>query len=330
MLQLDNSTPFAANMALFPNEEAIDTLYVLVRATFNIGKQWTLADEQLPPVEADEYWTEPGKSSIKYASDFHTGKPSSDIIMLGHACAPNDQEVKQLDVTLTVGQVHKTVRVFGDRSWQDGHITAPQPFKTMAMVYEKAFGGVHVIDGQIAEVEARNPVGRGFAGQRKSEEMNGVPLPNLEDPHNLIIEPGQQPLPACFGASAPHWMPRSQYAGTYDDVWQTKRAPYLPEDFDKRFFCMAHPELVYPGYLRGGEPVEITNMHPRGTMKFNVPNVKLSTDVTMAGNSVQPKFNLETLIIEPNQFKVGMIWRAAVQCDKKALKISNIKINLAR
>jgi hypothetical protein len=330
MLQLENSTPFAANMALFPNEAAIDTLYILVRATFNIGKQWTLADEQLPPVEADEYWTEPAKSSIKYPSDYHVGKPSSDIIMLGHACAPNNQEVAQLDVSLTVGQVHKTIRVFGDRKWQDGRMTAPQPFKTMAMVYEKAYGGVHIVDGQVVAVEARNPVGRGFAGQRKAEEMNGVPLPNLEDPNNLITDPMQQPEPACFGVVAPHWMPRSQYAGTYDEAWQTQRAPYLPKDFDKKFFSMAHPELVYPTYLQGGEPIEITNMHPRGTISFNLPKVKLKTDVTIVGSSVQPNFNLETLVIEPNQLKLGMLWRAAVQCDKKALKISDVKISLVR
>lgn len=330
MLQLKNNTPFGANMALFPNEEAIDTLYILVRATFNIGKQWTLADEQLPPTVADEYWTEPGKSSIKYASDFHTGKPCSDVIMLGHACAPVGKEVTRLDVALSVGKVHKTVRVFGDRHWQDGHITPPKPFKTMALVYEKAYGGAHIADGQIAAVDGRNPVGRGFIGHRKPEEMNGVPLPNLEDPANLITDPTHQPTPACFGISAPHWLPRSQFAGTYDEAWQTRRAPYLPEDFDKRFFCMAHPELVYPGYLRGGEPVEITNMHPKGKMVFQVPHVKLATDVTVDGSSVQPRFNLETLIIEPNHLKLGMVWRAAMQCDKKALKISDIKINLVR
>lgn len=330
MLQLDNTTPFAANMALFPNEEAIDTLYILVKATFNIGKQWTLADEQLPPVEGDEYWTEPGKSSIKYASDYHTGKASSDIIMLGHAFAPNNQEVNQLDVSLTVGQVHKTVRVFGDRYWQDGRITAPKPFRTMAMVYEKAYGGVHIADGQVVAAEERNPVGRGFVGQRKPEEMNGVPLPNLEDPNNLIQDPMQQPEPACFGAIAGHWMPRSQYAGTYDEAWQSGRAPYLPEDFDKRFYSMAHPDLIYPEFLRGGEPVEISSMHPRGTIKFILPTVRLKTDITVAGSSVQPAFNLETLIIEPNQLKLGMVWRAAMQCDKKSLKISDVRVTMVK
>lgn len=252
MLQLQNNTPFDANMALFPNEDAVDTLYILVKATFNIGKNWTLADEQLPLLVGDEYWTEPVKSSIKYPSDYHTGKPCSDIMMLGHACAPDGKEVTSLDVSLTVGEVYKTIRVFGDRHWQNGHITASKPFRTMPLVYEKAYGGVHIADGQIVAADERNPVGRGFAGLRSVEQMNGVPLPNLEDPANLISDISQQPLPACFAASAPHWMPRSQYAGTYDEQWQTTRAPYLPQDFDRRFFNMAHPDLVYPGYLQGG------------------------------------------------------------------------------
>lgn len=330
MLQLKNNTPFAANIALFPNEEAIDTLYILVKATFNIGKKWSLTDDQPSPVEADVYWTEPGKSSIKYASDYHTGKPASDIIMLGHACAPNNQEVRQLDVNLRVGKVHKAIRVFGERHWQDGRITHPQPFQSMAMVYEKAYGGVHIADGRIVAVDNRNPVGRGFAGQRKPDEMNGVPLPNLEDPEDLINDPVQQPVPACFGASAPHWMPRSQFAGTYDEKWQTERAPYLPGDFDRRFFNMAHPDLVYPGYLTGGESVEITNMHPMGDMQFTIPSVNFMTDVTMAGASFQPDVKLETLIIEPNQLKLSMVWRAKVECDKKALKISDVKIRMKR
>ena len=330
MLQIQNNTPFAADMNVFPNEHAIDTLYVLVRATFNIGKQWTLADKQVPPMIADKYWTEPGESSLKYGSDCHTGKPCSDIIMLGHAHAPNNQETRQLDVALTVGQVHKTIRVFGNRHWYNGRITPPEPFKTMAMVYEKAFGGEYIVNGISTAVEERNPVGQGFSGQRKVDEMNGVPLPNLEDPNNLITDINQRPAPACFAISAPHWQPRSAYAGTYDEAWQAQRAPFLPEDFDKRFFSMSHPDLVYPGFLIGGEQVEISNMHPCGTLKFALPHVKLNTVVFIAGETVQPVFNLETLLIEPNELKLSMVWRAAVQCDKKMLKISNVKINIER
>jgi hypothetical protein len=302
----------------------------MVKATFDIGKQWTLANEQTPPLEGDEYWDEPGESSIKYASDYHIGKPSSDIIMLGHAFAPDGQTVQQLDVNLTLGQVHKTVRVFGDREWQGARMSAPQPFRTMAIMYEKAYGGAHIVDEEIDTIEGRNPVGCGYAGQRTVEEMNGVALPNLEDPNDLIRDINHQPAPACFGVSAPHWLPRSARAGSYDEAWKTGRIPYLPEDFDKRFFNMAHPDLVYPGFLKGGESVEISNMHPAGTLKFDLPVINLKSNVIIAGESTQPEFNLETVIIEPNQLKLSMIWRAAAQCGRKALKISDVKISTVR
>jgi hypothetical protein len=330
MLQLKNSTRFAANMALFPNEAAVDTLYVIVKATFDIGKDFTLADEQTPPVAADVYWTEAGKSSIKYASDMHIGKPSTDIVMLGHACVPGQKEATQLDVSLSVGKVNKTVRVIGDRQWQDGRMTPPAPFTTMAMVYEKAYGGVHIANGKMAGSETRNPVGRGFAGSRKAAEMNGVPLPNLEDPRQLISEYSDQPAPACFGFCAPNWHPRVTFAGTYDDAWQTTRAPYLPEDFDRRFFNMAHPDLIYPGYLQGGEPVSISNMHPEGTLKFDLPQVNLISHIHVAKRVEQPEFHLETLLLEPNQRKLSMVWRSAMPCDKQMLKVSEIKIGLTR
>lgn len=331
MLQLQNYTRFAASMTLFPNENAVDTLYVIVKASFNIGKDLTLADEQPPPVPDDVYWTEPGKSSLKYASDLHTGKPATDIVMLGHACVPKKKEATQLDVSLTVGQVHKTVRVFGDRHWQDGKITRPAPFRTLPMVYEKAFGGIYDYEGQLAGMETRNPVGCGFAGTRKSSEMDGVPLPNLEDPRQLIREPSDCPAPAGFGFCAPNWQPRVSYAGTYDDTWRKTRAPYLPLDFNNRFLNMAHPDLIYPSYLQGGEPVTITHMHPAEELKFDVPSMNLVARAKVADRTDEfPPFHLETLILEPNPLKFSMVWRTALSCNKQLLKIGEVNINLSR
>jgi len=236
-----------------------------------------------------------------------------------------------MDVSLTVGQVHKTIRVFGDRQWQDGRISPPKPFRTMDMTYEKAYGGTHIVDEQITETEARNPVGRGFSGQRNTEAMNDLPLPNLEDPKDLISNPKQQPTPACFAASAPHWLPRSGFAGTYDEDWKTRRIPYIPTDFDRRFFNTAPTDLIYPGFLEGGEPVKITHMHPhKPLLTFTIPVVKLRSSVTVAGHVRSPEFNLETLIIEPNRLILSLVWRAAMPCSKTAIKISEITINTTR
>ena len=46
MLQLNNLTPFAADIATFPNEQGIDSLYVIVKATFIMGEPLCLADQQ--------------------------------------------------------------------------------------------------------------------------------------------------------------------------------------------------------------------------------------------------------------------------------------------
>jgi hypothetical protein len=330
MLQLRNNTPFAIQMVTCPDEQGIETLVVLVKATFRIGPQWTLADEQVAPLPSDVYWSEPGRSSLKYAADFGLRKPATDIVMVGHACVPEGRDVTQLDVALGVGTVQKAVRVFGDREWRDGRISAPKPFKTMPLVYEKAFGGMEVVDGKIRFAEARNPVGCGYSGGRKAGQMDGVKLPNLENPAQLIGDVSDKPAPAGFGFVAPNWQPRAGYAGTYDEAWQTRRAPYLPEDFDSRFFNCAHPDLVYPGYLEGGEPVQITHMHPNSDLQFEIPAVRLVARVRMHDRVETPPFRMETLLLEPNQMQLGMTWKAALPCDKRTLKIREVEVNLSR
>jgi hypothetical protein len=329
MLQLQNNTPFAADFALFPNEDGIDTLYVIVKASFNIGQQWSLTDLQANIIQAEEYWSDPESSSVKYPSDFHPGKLCSDVIMNGSAFAPQGKAVQQLDVSLKVGKVAKKVIVFGDRQWQGSYISQPIPFQMMPLVYERAYGGQYSVNEEVFAQE-NNPVGLGFVGKRTKAEVNGLPLPNLENPDSLITSIKDQPQPACFAAIAPYWAPRSHFAGTYDEKWQKTCAPFLPEDFDKRFCNVASSGLVYPEYLQGGELVEITNMHTQGNLTFTIPHVKLNAEVSMANIVMKPKFNLETLLLEPNDLTINMVWRAAVACDKKTKKITTIKINMAR
>lgn len=329
MLQLKNNTPFAADIALFPNEEGVDTLYLMVKATFKIGEQWSLTDQQLPPTQADEYWADPASSSIKYMSDYHTGKCCSDIVMIGHAFAPDGKAVTQLDVRLAVETVNKTIRVFGDRQWNNGRISYPVPFQSMPMVYERAYGGQFSVDGQ-CDSETSNPVGLGYVGKRAKEQTNGLFLPNLENPAELISCLTDRPKPACFAAIAPYWSPRSSFAGTYDEQWQITRAPYLPLDFDKRFFNVADADLIYPEFLRGGERVEISNMHPQGKLKFKIPHVQLKSEIKIADDIMTPHFNLETLLLEPNDLTISMVWRASQVCDKKVTKTDHVKISMAR
>jgi hypothetical protein len=327
VLQLKKNIPFEAGITVIPDQHGVDSLIVCIKATFSLNGKVDIAAEQSPLIYADEYWGEPGQSSLKLASEMHLPKPATDIVLLGHAQAPNRRSVHQLDVTLLVGNVKKIVRVFGDRQWISSRPSAPMSFETVPLVYESAFGGSHQTDDEVL-FEPRNPVGKGFAGKRKNKELEQLPLPNIEDPRHLLSGPGDIPAPAGFGYIAPSWDPRKMYAGTYDEKWQKHRAPYLPDDFNPRFFNAAHPELVYAGFLEGGEPVQVANASPYGPLGFRLPVCRMEAVVSIAGNKEKPPLNLETLLIEPDHMRFSMLWRGIVACDKKALKIEQIDIDL--
>lgn len=328
---LNNKTPFAANYVVLPNTQGIDTLYVNVKGSLNLSKNWTLCDAQPEPLYEDVYWGETGKSSLKYPTSTHIGKPSTDIIILGHAWAPNRHPVKQLDVSATVGANQKVLRVFGDRFWLDGKISHPHEFTHIPIRYENAYGGQHWLNDQLISLEPRNPVGKGYCGKRKHQEMNGQPLPNIENPHCLITTLDDTPEPAGFGAIAANWHPRATFAGTYDEQWQKSRAPYLPNDYQPQFQNSAHPDLISQQYLTGGEQVTITNMHPDGTINFCLPHITLVGKAVFHATPALPLyFTIETLIIDIDTQQLTIDWKASCLCNNAFPLLNSINIHLSR
>jgi hypothetical protein len=330
MLQIDNQTPFYAVLSVLPNRDAIDTLYVILKATLVLRPKLTLASEQLPVTLADEYYGDPTDSSLKAVSEIHVGKPGTDVLLIGRAWAPRGQAVRESLVRVTAAERQKSIRVSGDRVWQpDGTPSAPEPYEAMPLVWERAFGGVHPLEDRTL-AEERNPIGVGFAGKRSAEELSGQPVPNLEDPAAPLVRQGQNPTPVCFAPSAPQWLPRRRYAGTYDESWQRKRAPYLPADFDPRFLQCAAAELAFDRYLVGGEPIEVLGATPEGPIAFRIPAANLTLDVKVAGSIERPPAHLETILIEPDENRVAFTWRAALPCDRKVLKVEKVTVTRQR
>jgi hypothetical protein len=327
VLQLENRTPFKATIAVLPDRAGIDTLYVVIKATATLRPTLSLSEEQVPPAMADEYYGDPAASSLRTASDMHLGKPGTDVLLVGSAWAPDRRPVTGLQVEMSVADRRKTVQVTGNRVWRDGRPSSPRPFESMPLVWERAFGGWHR-SGEKVLAEERNPVGCGFAGGRTAAEMEGLAVPNLEDPQAPIQQLGQIQAPACLAPIAPSWLPRRRYAGTYDDAWQRSRAPYLPDDFDPRYFQCAAPEFVFDRYLQGGEPVEVSGVTPDGPLAFAVPHTRVVVAVTVAGALEEPPVNLETISIEPDANRLCLTWRASVPCDRKTLKVEKIVVSL--
>lgn len=336
MPQLENRTPFVAMMFVLPDAQGIDTLFLAVKATFDIGtERMRVAAKQRPLLLHDEYWGMPAQSSIRYAGEIHPCKWATDVAVVGTAHAPYGEPSPCFEASLSVGQLTKTVNVFGERRWKAGllrrtSITEPEPLLRAPLYYELAFGGRHELPGGHVLADPRNPVGRGFRGGRRTAELHEIPLPLFELPSSHLADPSDLPEPAGFGFVAPHWQPRARLAGTYDKAWERTRAPSLPEDFDPRFFQAVAPDQVYSGYLEGGERVELVNLSPKGFLAFTLPAMALHAQVHVGDMLHMPKLRLETVLIEPDANRLCLTWRAAVACDKATLCIEKASVEVDR
>lgn len=333
MWQLVNNTPFAAERAFVRDKNGAEVWLVAVKGTFTIKPDGStgLAEKQIDVCMVPEYLGEPGKACLKYESDLVHTKSSTDIILHGHAYAPNGRPATSIYVTMKVGKLSKTLQVFGDRFWQNGLIglkmTDPEPFVKIPIVYERSFGGVDQKSDNPKKHgwERRNPIGTGFA--MEAEHLAGQKLPNIEYPNELISSWKQRPRPAGFGPIARDWSPRVELAGTYDMNWEKERQPLLPIDFDERFYQCAPEDQQVPGYLRGGEPVELYNFSPRGVLRFALPRVWLSFRTYFGRETVDHHAKLHTVTLEPDFPRVILMWHTHLPCHNKDHKLEQTMIS---
>jgi len=331
MLQLKNRTPYAAERAILLDKDGGEIWVVCVKATFDIKNgRPILAEKQEPVCLADEYHGEPGRSSMKYENELVFNKPGTDIVLNGHAYAPGGRPLKELTVSLKLDRMQKTIRVYGDRVWSGSviglSISDPKPFTKMPIVYERAFGGRDLNDQNPKNhgAEDWNPVGVGF-GMSK-DFLKGKPLPNCEDPKDEIQSWKSRTRPAGFGLICKHWMPRRQYAGTCDQRWMEERLPLYPEDFDFRFFLGAHPDLIAVPHLRGGEQVELQHLTPEGRLAFSLPKITLGFQTLLAEKWVHHRATLGSVIIEPDQPRVMLIWQSSIRCHRRKFELEETRI----
>ena len=224
-------------------------LSVLVKRTYRISPsgQCERASEDRPLVIVPEL--DPERPGLFLRdSDLYPVKLRTDVIVQGHAYAP--AKAPSFEASLTIGAVTKKMLVLGDRRASlspAGEIvfTAPEPVDTVALGYERAYGGADAIacakhgnplEGLAPYVPelpglprinpyayARNPSGVGFLLDPTRAAVEALTLPNLEDPDDRLTPdrlavgtlerwPGQ-PLPAAPGWVSYAWFPRIAYLG---------------------------------------------------------------------------------------------------------------------
>jgi hypothetical protein len=287
-----NDTPFVVATSHWEDLEGHPKLTVSVKCTFKFEGHVSasMAAIQLPVLFADVLNGKGSSSSVRFESDMAPFKPKADVVVVGKAYCPGGNPVTKLDVSLSVGGLQKSIRVFGDRQWWFPTWlvlfpikTPPKRFTTMDLVYERAFGGVYDGPGFYCK---ENLVGTGYIRRRRVKSTHKKKLPNLEDPKHLIRWWWDKPKPVGFGFYGRGWHPRVKYAGTYDEKYQKERAPKPALDFSYAFYNGAYPDLQVEGYLRGDEEVELINLSPEPRLHFHLPGIR--PQITISKWTVPP------------------------------------------
>lgn len=333
MLQVDNHSAFVTGLTVLPDLDGVECAFAIIKATFEIGAAGaSLAPDQTPITLVDDFWGDSASSSLRRASEISLLKPGTDILLNGHAYAPRGS-ARDAAVSLQVGRVRKTVAVIGNRTWKKtlrGYRPSdPEPFERIPLTYERAFGGTDPQPRDPGKVDfvPENPVGRGLVPRGSRQALEGIPLPNLEDPNRPIHRDDDRPNPACFAPICRHWEPRRSFAGTYDEHWVKRRAPYLPEDFDPRHLHCAPPDLTTKTPLKGGEVVEIIGGSPKGALRFTLPECAIHVVFEMDGCMEHRIAQLDTVTVEPDVGQFALLWRAKQVVDKRLLRLGSVDIS---
>jgi hypothetical protein len=304
-------------------------LTVIIKQRFHLWRGRLIAAPGAAIHPVDEPWDpDSPASSIKIPADLCIRKPGTDVVVVGEAVAPREQPVRELDVSVSLGPLRKTVRVFGPRAWYSGlgsvSPTPPQPFVRQPIRWEDAFGGMDSSDPKRALQEPRNPAGRGIA--IRPETLVNQLVPHVEDPGHLLKNAGSRPPPAGLGPLGPHFQQRLRYAGTMNQKWQDERCPLVPLDFDERFNQVAVPELISPTPLHGGERVECTGLHPLGPLVFELPRVTFGARASIDDRWVDARPVLDTVLLEPNIAEAELTWRTAFAAPGPVSRMAAIEV----
>ena len=322
-VMIENRTPFTTASYLQIDGEGQEILLVIWSATFAAptGENLELAEDQAPIRFADEPMGDPAFSSTRYEADIATQKPSVDVIVNGSAYAPNGGTAQKVMVGLKVADINKVLSVTGDRVWSFFRPSAPMPFRTMPIVYERAYGGTN----SKAQADMRNPVGVGYRGARSADPGVRTEVANIEYPNKRIRRASNHPPPAGFGVIGRAWTPRLGYAGSYDQTWLDSRWPLMPEDFDPRY-NQAVPEDQQSRVIKGGELVELTNLTPNGLWIFHLPKIDVPLRFLYDDRIKQEDVKPDTILIEPDCYRVTVTGRAAVRTVRNAPRLRELVI----
>lgn len=318
-----NRTPYVADASWLQDKDANKIWAVALKATFDVAADGSvrLAETQMPVLKLAQPNGEFGASSPAYAGDFEGLKPTTDILVKGSAWAPRGRPTKVVDIKLEAGPLRKHLRVHGNRRWQRGIIgpaaSGAEPFESMPVQYEKAFGGWDRADPDPTHhrLDARNSVGVGFY-LSAAHALGGL-LPNVESAAEQIEQWDDRPTPAGLNGIDLSWSPRREWAGTYDEAWRRQRFPLWALDYDPRHASAAPVDQRTAEFWRGGESMRVAGMTVQGDFNVTLPRIYPFFRTRFGRQWKEHRGRLVSVIVEPDVRRVIMVWQSHLVCNRR-------------
>jgi hypothetical protein len=299
-----STSPLPATGLRWHMSSGAPALTVVCKATFVLQQgEASLAPQQEPIASDEAYWeAEPDRFS-PVMTDLVPYKARADVVLVGHAFAPQQQPVRSLVARLVVGSMDKSIEVCTSRVFMpNGDLKEGPPWLKQPLGWDSAAGGP----------ETSNPAGMRFD---VPDAMGRFALPSLQPPGAQVARLGDTFAPVGFGPIPPAWPSRAvklyQHARTFlKRDWASRP---IPEPIDHAFFNIAPPDQQIDA-IRADERIMLGNLHPDSPRMISIlPGIVPVATVQRQGRAPSPlALTCDTLWIDTDRQICTLVWRGTM------------------
>ena len=269
-MKFDNQTPFPAALEVGSTSDHEQLGLMSCRVTY----AWDDAGA-IRPVAAAEMWpltlSPENFEGILLLPDSDFRRQAIDILVFGDAVAPAGKRAREMRIGVASGRFVRQFAVLGDRTWQRARDDTPwqsstaEPFETMALAGDRAFGGKATFQGSRRPYLA-NPSGRGFV--LEEDAVHTTALPNMERIDQRVVHWDDRPAPAVLHKPQGALLLDADGPDSWAEIGVDRLR--LTRAMMRHSFQQAPPDFICP---RGdlGRELALKGMDARGVIRIALP-----------------------------------------------------------
>lgn len=315
-MELTNHTPYPAQLFRTIVDDDIIAAALMARVSFDCTDQGTVVSPNQDWPISRQPWISP-YGPMTDDNIFMRG--GVDVLVFGNAKTPGGKPGTQMTVNVFVNEkLINSIAVFGNRTWKTGilgtTIQGPEPFTEMPLTLENAYGGYDEWDG-LKIPFPNNAYGKGFIWEKGN--IDGKPLPNLEDPVHLIRKWSDQPDPVGLGVCP---MGELKARGNIEKKDNGQITSILP-----RFYNAAFPSMIVDK-VKAGDIIKVEGIMASGSYKFLVPPFQLAAKMSMGDTHDEQPLTIDQVGIIPEKQQAFISYRFPFRYKVKPMEVRSCEL----